>query len=118
MDLQFDITGKHVEITDAMRKHAESKVSKFQRYYDSINQVEVKIERSEGHLPTVEVIARGEHNKLFVATESGADILTCIDMAVHKVERQLTKMKTRERDNKYVAGGSAVPPPESEEEEA
>ena len=41
MDLQIEITGKHVEITDALRKHAEDKVSKFPRYYNSVNQVQV-----------------------------------------------------------------------------
>jgi putative sigma-54 modulation protein len=115
MDLQFDITGKHVEITEALRKHALDKVSKFPRYYDSVTHVEVKIERAEGHLPTVEVIARGEHSKVFVAKESGADVYACIDLAAHKLERQLTKKKTRERDNKYTSG-AAAPPPESAEE--
>jgi putative sigma-54 modulation protein len=117
MDLQFNMTGKHVEITDALRKHALDKVSKFPRYYNNINQVEVKIERNEGHLPTVEVIARGEHSKLFVATESGADVYACIDLATHKIERQLTKMKARERDNKYAPGAEPVEPPEEVEEE-
>jgi putative sigma-54 modulation protein len=115
MDIQFDITGKHVEITEALRKHAQDKVSKFSRYYNSINHVEVKIERAEGHLPEVEIIARAEHNKVFVARENGADIFTCIDLATHKIERQLTKKKTRERDNKY-AGGAVVAPPEDIEE--
>lgn len=115
MDLQFDISGKHVEITEAMRKHAQDKVSKFPRYYNSINQVEVKVEKPEGHLPTVEIIARGEHNKLFIAREVGADIFTCIDTATHKIERQLTKMKTKERDNKYAPGAEAITPPETEE---
>jgi putative sigma-54 modulation protein len=116
MDIQFNITGKHVEITEALRQHAQDKVSKFSRYYNSINHVEVKIERPEGHLATVEIIARAEHNKVFVARESGSDIFTCVDMATHKIERQLTKKKTRERDNKYAGGAAAVPPPESVEE--
>lgn len=116
MDLQFDISGKHVEITEALRKHAQSKVSKLPRYYDSINQVEIKVERAEGHLPTVEIIAHGEHNKIFIAKETGADIFTCIDTAAHKIERQLTKMKTRERDNKHAPGASALPPEETEQE--
>jgi ribosomal subunit interface protein len=98
-----------------LRNHAESKISKFPRYYNSINHVEVKVERAEGHLPTVEIIARGEHNKLFIAKETGADIFTCIDAATHKIERQLTKMKTRERDNKYAPGAQVIPEPEIEE---
>jgi putative sigma-54 modulation protein len=116
MDLQIDVIGKHVEITDALRKHAEDKVSKFPRYYNSVTHVQVVIEGGQGHQPSVEIIARAEHNKVFVATESGTDAYAAIDMATHKLERQLTKMKTKERDNKYVGGAAVLP--ESAEEEA
>jgi putative sigma-54 modulation protein len=118
MDMQVEITGKHVEITDAIRKHAQDKVVKFPRYYNSITHVQVIIEGGKGQLPSVEIIARAEHNKVFVATESGADAYTAIDLAAHKLERQLTKMKTKERDNKYVGGTAPAAPPESVEEEA
>ena len=116
MDLQVNVIGKHIEITDALRKHAEKKVSKFPRYYDNIHSVEVVIEGSQGHLPSVEIIARGEHNKVFVAKESNADVYAAIDMATHKLERQLTKIKTKERDNKY-AGGAVVPTESSKDVE-
>ena len=117
MDLQIEVTGKHVEITDALRKHAEDKVSKFSRYYNNVNHVQVVIEGGKGQSPSVEIIARAEHNKVFVATETGADAYTAIDLAAHKLERQLTKMKTKERDNKHHASGAVAPPPESVEEE-
>jgi putative sigma-54 modulation protein len=117
MDLQIDVTGKHIEITDALRKHAEDKVSKFPRYYNNVNHIQVIVEGGKGQLPSVEIIARAEHNKIFVATESGADAYTAIDLAAHKLERQLTKIKAKERDNKYVAGGE-VAPLESTEENA
>ncbi len=116
MDLQVNITGKRFEVTTALREHAEDKVSKFPRYYDSINYVEIIIERSQGHLPTVEIIARGEHNKIFVAKESGADIYACIDAVTHKIERQLSKKKTKERDNKYVGGKAGTSERVGEEE--
>jgi putative sigma-54 modulation protein len=116
MDPQVEITGKHVEITDALRKHAQDKVVKCSRYYSSITHVQVIIEGGKGQLPSVEVIARAEHNKLFVATESNADVYTAIDLATHKLERQLTKVKTKERDNKYVGGAPAAAPEGGEEE--
>ena len=42
------ITGKHVEITDAIRAHAEEKVEKLPHYYDSITKIEVVLEGNEG----------------------------------------------------------------------
>jgi putative sigma-54 modulation protein len=110
--LQFTITGKHIDITDAIRTHAEGRTVKLPRYYNSINQVEVIVDGSEHGQISVEVIARGEHSNLFVATESGKDAYQCIDLAVHKLERQLTKKKSKERDNKHT--GSPVHLDESE----
>ena len=101
----FTISGKHISITDAIREHAEEKTSKLPRYYSSINRVEVVIEGSEGgNNVNVEVIARGEHSNVFVAHEAGEDAYQCIDTAVHKLERQLRKKKTKERNNKHMSG--------------
>ena len=102
--MRFTITGKHVNITEALRKHAEEKTSKLPRYYDSINDVEVIIDGSQGGSTGVEIIARGEHSNVFVVTERGEDAYRCIDLAVHKLERQLRRKKTKERDKKHRGG--------------
>jgi len=102
--LLFTISGKHIEITEAIRRHAEEKTSKLPRYYNSINQVEVIIDGSHGGNTSVEIIARGEHSKVFIVTETGEDAYRCIDVAVRKLERQLRRKKGRERDNKHMGG--------------
>lgn len=107
----FTISGKHVSITEAIRDHAEEKTSKLPRYYSGVNQVEVVIDGSEaGNKISVEIIARGEHSNVFVATETGEDAYQCIDLAVHKLERQLRKKKTKERNNKHSGGREQTPP--------
>ncbi len=106
----FTITGRHIEITEAIRRHAEEKTSKLPKYYNSINQVEVIIDGNQGGSNTsVEIIARAEHSKVFVGTEAGEDAYRCIDMAVHKLERQLRRAKGRERDDKHKHTGAAEP---------
>jgi putative sigma-54 modulation protein len=99
--LLFTITGKHISITEAIKTHAQKKTSKLPRYYDSINQVEVMIDGNDGGKIGVEVIARAEHNKVFVVTETGQDVRRCVDLAVHKLQRQLRRQKGKERDNKH-----------------
>ena len=96
-----NIKGKHIEITDAIREHAEEKVNKLPRYYNSLNQVDVLVDGRDGGHQSVEVIARAEHNRIFVGKEEGNDTYACIDLAVHKVERQLTKHKEKERNAKH-----------------
>ena len=100
----FTISGKHIEVTEAIKRHAEEKTSKFPKYYNSINQVEVIIDGSQGGNTSVEIIARAEHSKIFVVTETGEDAYRCIDIAVHKLERQLRRRKNKERNNKHAGG--------------
>jgi ribosomal subunit interface protein len=102
--LLFTITGKHIDITKAIRTHAEQRTSKLPKYYNSINQVEVIIDAGQGGNMSVEIIARGEHSKVFVATETGEDAYQCIDVAVHKLERQLRKKKGKERNHRHTGG--------------
>ena len=113
--MQFTISGKHVTITDAIRAHAEERTVKLPRYYDGISQVEVVVDSTHGTSKiSVEIIARGEHGNLFVATEAGSDAYPCIDGAVHKLEQQLRKKKAKERDDKHVREGDDFIKPTSE----
>lgn len=99
----FKITGRHIEITGAIRQHAEEKTKKLPKYYNSINQVEVIIDGEQGSNVRVEVIARAEHSNIFVVSETGQDAYRCIDLAVHKLERQIRRKKGKERDNKHIS---------------
>ena len=100
----FTITGKHIDITEAIRRHAEERTSKLPKYYNSINRIEVIIDGEPNGNTGVEIIAKGEHSKIFIVKESGEDAYKCIDVAVHKLERQLRKKKSKERDNKHTGG--------------
>ena len=100
----FTITGKHIDITEAIRRYAEKKTFKLPRYYDSINQIEVIINGEPNGNTGVEIIARAEHSKIFIVKESGDNTHKCIDVAVHKLQRQLMKKKGKERDNKHAGG--------------
>ena len=110
----FTISGKHIEITEAIRRHADEKTSKLPKYYSSINRVEVIIDGNQGGNTHVEIIAKAEHGKIFVGSETGQDAYRCIDMAVHKLERQLRRVKSKERDNKH-SGSHPDSYPESPE---
>lgn len=116
----FTMTGKHIEITDAMRAHAQEKVEKLPRYFDSITQIEVIVEGNEGGKQCVEVIVHAEHNDLLIAKEIGDDTYTCIDLAIHKLERQLKKAKEKQRSHKHtieVEPLQSQPSVETDEEE-
>jgi len=100
--LLFSVTGKHMEVPEALKKHAEQKTSKFPRYYNRINQVEVILTDDKNGNVSVEIIARAEHNKVFVVKETEQGAYKCIDVAAHKLERQLRRIKGKEHDDKRV----------------
>ncbi len=100
----FTITGKHINVTETVKKYAKGKTSKLPKYYNSINHVEVILDGEPNSKMSVEIIASGEHNKIFVVTETGEDVYRCIDAAVHKLEEQLRRKKGKERNNKHIGG--------------
>jgi putative sigma-54 modulation protein len=103
--LLFTISGRHVDVSEAVRKYAQEKTSKLPKYYDSINQIEVIISASRGGAGiNVEIIARAEHGKVFVVNRAGDDVYFCIDSSVRTLERQLKKRKGKERDSKHARG--------------
>jgi len=112
------ITGKHIEITDAIRSHIEGKVEKLPRYYDSVAQIEVILDGNEGSGQSVEIIVHAEHNDMLIAKETGIDTYTCIDAVVHKMERQLKKTKEKQRTHKAPSVAEIQGVPQFPDEEA
>lgn len=97
------ITGRHVEITDAIRNHAEEKISKLDRYYDKLAKVEAVVTKPDARLFEVELIAHIDGTDHMVATASHEDLYHGFDAAVNKMERQLTDHKEKLRNRKHPA---------------
>ncbi len=102
--MELNIIGRHIEITDAIKLHARNKTDKLPRFYNSINHVRVVIDGNERNNICVRIIASAEHNKVFIAEETSKDAYKSIDLAVHKLERQLRKIKGKERNHKHSVG--------------
>ena len=110
--MQISISGKHIEITDAIRRHAEEKLTKLQRYFDIIHSVEVTASLVRNwHVVEITVHADGV---LLRGEEKSPDMYTSIDQVVEKIERQLKKYKgkliDRQRDTGRRAGAGEPPP--------
>jgi putative sigma-54 modulation protein len=99
----FTVTGKHIDITEAIRSHTKEKADKLPRFLDQISHVDVVIDAGQGGASSVEVVVRAEHYGDIVAHEVGPDVYTCIDLAMHKAERQLKKIKEKHHDNKHTS---------------
>ncbi len=93
--MRFEIVGRNLSVTDAMRSKIEKKLSSLDKYLlideDTVARVVVKVypneQKIEVTIPTRVGILRSEvkHDDLYAA----------IDIAVDKLEDQLRRQKTR-----------------------
>ena len=94
------ITGRHMEVTEALKRYAEQKAGKLSKYYDRIQEIEVVMDAHKDGT-RVEMIVNAEHNAVFIAHHDQGDAYACIDGCVDKLERQLTDHKERHRNRKH-----------------
>jgi putative sigma-54 modulation protein len=97
--MEVKTSGRHVEITDAIREYANNKVAKLPRYFDRIQRVEVVADKKD-RTHEVEIQVHVDRTEPFVARVTGQDLYACIDSAIDKLERQLTDHKKRLRNRK------------------
>lgn len=105
--MQITISGRHVEVTDAIRDYATKRLEKLPRYFDRITQIEAVLDTGDHKLKEVEVRVWAEHvDQPFVGkqTSKDEDIYACMDEVVQKLERQLTDHKERIRNRKHQKG--------------
>ena len=91
--MQINLTGHHVEITDALREYVNTKFAKLERHFDHITNVHVILnveklrQKAEAtvHLSGAEVFATSEHEDMYAA----------IDGLIDKLDRQVVKHKEK-----------------------
>lgn len=99
--MEFKISGKHIEITPPIHEYAEKKTSKLHRYYDRIQEIAVVVDKSDRQIG-VELIVDVEHHEPFIARDKHEDLYAALDLAVDKMERQLTDHKEKLRNRKHI----------------
>ncbi|MDD3840319.1 MAG: ribosome-associated translation inhibitor RaiA [Clostridia bacterium] len=91
--MKIIVSGKNMEVTDALRNTVEKKVGKLERYFNpgTEAQVTLSVEKNrhiaEVTIPFDGVILRGE--------DSTDDMYATIDSVLDKIERQIIKHKTK-----------------------
>ncbi len=106
----YQLIGRNIEITDAMRSYAEDKLQRLDRFFDQIVDARVVMsydERVGGEPARVEVQVNVP-NGIVRAEERGADTYAAVDLVVDKLERQLKRFKQRLRDKRPEAPAPAA----------
>ncbi len=91
--MQVNVTGRHVEVTDAMKQHVEDKISKLKRHFDHVTDIHVilTVEKLE---QKAEATVQISGATLF-ADDVQEDMYAAIDNMVGKLDRQIIKHKEK-----------------------
>jgi putative sigma-54 modulation protein len=92
------VTGKHVEVTDALRTYVREKVGKLTRFFDHFQEADVVLRverhRRDGNVQIVEVTMWGD-GIVLRGEEGSPDMYASIDVVSEKLEKQIEKYRSR-----------------------
>ena len=96
--MQINLTGHHVEITDALRQYVTNKIERLERHFDYVTNVHVVLsieklqQKAEAtmHISGADVFADSVHEDMYAA----------IDGLVDKLDRQVKKHKEKLKDHR------------------
>ncbi|MBA3563881.1 MAG: ribosome-associated translation inhibitor RaiA [Gammaproteobacteria bacterium] len=95
--MQLDLTGHHVEITDALRQYVDSKLSRLERHFDNVTDIHciLTVEKLRHKAEATVQVSGG---KLY-ADAVEEDMYAAIDALSDKLDRQVKKYKEKLTDH-------------------
>ncbi|TVQ61302.1 MAG: ribosome-associated translation inhibitor RaiA [Phycisphaerales bacterium] len=98
--MRIEVTGKHVELTDAIVEYARAKCEKLTRFYDGLMEIECVLDKAAHNEFTAEIVCDVVKHENFVVNARGPDVYACIDQAEDRMARRLRDFKEKLRDNR------------------
>jgi putative sigma-54 modulation protein len=97
MDMQLKLTGHHVDITEPLREHVQSKMAKLERHFDHIMdaQVTLTVEKQRHKAEATLAVSGGPLH----AEASEEQMYAAVDVLVDRLDRQLLKYKEKLTDH-------------------
>src|SRR5436309_14597675 len=97
--MQFQVKGRNLEISDAIRSYAEAKLGKLDRQLNNPRvELELAVERNPSiaanHVAEATIWTKGP---VLRAREASADMRASIDLLVDKLERQVKRYRQKRR---------------------
>jgi len=97
--MQIDFRGKSLDLTEALKEYASKRLSKLDRYFGKVGQLEVNFMVANNPRikakNRVEVTSNLPGGGTLRAEEASEDMYAAVDLVVEKLERQVKKYKER-----------------------
>ena len=93
MSIAVTVKGKHLQVTEGLREHAQKRLQKLETFIQNIREV-IVVESVEGGLHRVEVTLQGDGLTLR-GEERTNDMYVSLDRVVDKLEQRLRKFKAK-----------------------
>ena len=109
--MQFQVKGRNLEVSYAIRSYAETKLAKLERQLtDPRVELELAVEKNpsiaQNHVAEATIWTNGP---VLRAREASGDMRASIDQLVAKLERQINRYRTRRRDRRRRASRASGP---------
>jgi len=101
--VQVKISARHGHLSEATQRVIRDRAEKLLHYFDRITLIEVTVDlqKTPDDHCRCEFVVQAEHKHDFVATESHAELLGAVDLAMHKIEGQLRRYKEKIQDHRH-----------------
>jgi len=105
--MSIDITGRHIEITEPLRKFATDRLERLRGVIDEIMEVHfiLTVEKHQRHVAEVNIKTRRD---FYHGEEVSADMYTSIAAVLDKVEKQILRDKGRSVARKRRNGAGII----------
>lgn len=95
VNMPITVTGRHVEVTAAMREYARKKVEGLHLDYPRIIEAKVILDVQNHHLQKAEIILFCANHIVIEVDSTTGDIYSAIDESISRIARRMRKFKTR-----------------------
>jgi len=109
--MTFEYTGRHVEVTPAIRRHVQGQFKKLGHIFNGTEPRVHVILEIEKNRQIGEVVVHWRDHTL-TAKDTNADMYMALSRAVAKIEKQALKLKKRIIDRKQSAHKTSVDAPD------
>lgn len=105
--MRMIISGRHLEITNAIREYAEKKIGRITKYFENIVEIDITLSvehsKTEGDKHTADVLLFANGTKI-KAKASDSILYAAIDEVIDILENQMKKYKEKLKNRQHHQG--------------